>query len=505
MARVDIAGLLTGIGQAPIDPMLSMDARQRSLARVQELGGQLRRGVGALTGVETRTTQEMAQQALAQLDPNKREDREKILQIVQRVNPERVPALREEFTRRDKQQAQAEAAMTSSTETRAAVARQVKAEFPDLAEAIIAERDSGSKEALKTGLNILKERGKPSTARDTSKVVNLVDTTTNRTVGTAVERNGELYLRNPDGTTSSTPMSPAELENRGISASYVKPSSPLVSTAPDPAIVRQQENRQALMQPLFNVADTTAAAAEQAPAMIESARRILTQVDRDANTGTVQGMTQNIFKFAQSLYTAAGMPIPQDLTDKLSTNAVYKRLAVEGLLPRIAEQGRGFTDPEREFFLNEALPSYNQTFQFNELSGQMQLAESKFKIEEAAFADARKKYFAGKDEVPPRQHAEMFSDYTTRLPMTKFEKHTRIVGGQEVTYDRLQTIEDNARLYQYWTEGQAPRGFVITGKGGTEEEFTWGDINATAKKLGTTPRELLAQAHLTGNLLRAIY
>ena len=161
MARVDIAGLLTGIGQAPIDPMLSMDARQRSLARVQELGGQLRRGVGALTGVETRTTQEMAQQALAQLDPNKREDREKILQIVQRVNPERVPALREEFTRRDKQQAQAEAAMTSSTETRAAVARQLQSEFPDLAEAIIAERASGSEEALKTGLGILKERGKP--------------------------------------------------------------------------------------------------------------------------------------------------------------------------------------------------------------------------------------------------------------------------------------------------------------------------------------------------------
>ncbi len=97
MAKVDIAGLLTGIGQAPIDPMLSMDARQRSLARVQELGGQLRRGVGALTGVETRTTQEMAQQALAQLDPNKPEDREKILEIVARIDPERVPALRQQF------------------------------------------------------------------------------------------------------------------------------------------------------------------------------------------------------------------------------------------------------------------------------------------------------------------------------------------------------------------------------------------------------------------------
>jgi hypothetical protein len=102
MAKVDIAGLLTGLGQAPIDPMLSMDARQRSLARVQELGGQLRRGVGALTGVETRTTQEMAQQALAQFDIRKKEDRPKILEVVRRLSPERVPALQMAFRELEK-------------------------------------------------------------------------------------------------------------------------------------------------------------------------------------------------------------------------------------------------------------------------------------------------------------------------------------------------------------------------------------------------------------------
>lgn len=114
MARTDIAGLLTGIGQAPIDPMAGLTYEQRALARGAQASRGLRRSVGALTGADTRTTQEKAQEALAKLDPTKREDREKILQIVSRVNPERVPALREEFSRRDAQEAKSSGLVTAT-------------------------------------------------------------------------------------------------------------------------------------------------------------------------------------------------------------------------------------------------------------------------------------------------------------------------------------------------------------------------------------------------------
>ena len=205
-----------------------------------------------------------------------------------------------------------------------------------------------------------------------------------------------------------------------------------------------------------------------------------------------------------------GMPVPKEVTAKMSSKAFYQKLAADGLLPRIAEQGRGFTDPERTFFLNEVLPSYNQTFQFNELSGTMQLVEAQMDIEENAFAQARRAFYVGTDTPPTGTHAEAFSNYLERLPMAKFEKHKRKVGGKDVTYDRMVALQDNAKLYQYWTGGEAPRGFTLpitNSKTGAVEEtdLTWAQINALAKKKETTPRQLLAQAQRTGNLIKAIY
>jgi hypothetical protein len=109
MAKTDLTGLLTGVTQAPIDPMLGASYEQRMLARGAQAAQGLRRGMGALTGADTRTTQEKAQAMLAQLDPTKKEDRAKILEVVSRVNPERAPALRAAFAEKDKEEAEAKA------------------------------------------------------------------------------------------------------------------------------------------------------------------------------------------------------------------------------------------------------------------------------------------------------------------------------------------------------------------------------------------------------------
>ena len=125
MAQPDLAGLLTGIGSAPIDPMQGASIRDREIALQQKALGGFRKGVGALTGgrVDARSMQEKAQEALAKLDPTKKEDREKILQIVSRVSPERVPALRQRFAEADKAQAQ-EAKVESRAERRMEMAEE---------------------------------------------------------------------------------------------------------------------------------------------------------------------------------------------------------------------------------------------------------------------------------------------------------------------------------------------------------------------------------------------
>ena len=293
MAKTDLTGLLTGVTQAPIDPMLGATYEQRMLARGAQAAQGLRRGMGALTGADTRTTSEKAQEMLAQLDPTKKEDRVQILEVVSRVNPERAPALRAAFAEKDKEEDLLSASVSSSIETRKSIAKQLEATHPDLAKAVIDEQASGNTQALDAALDIIKERSKPTTP-DKGKVVNLVNTQTDKTVGTAVERNGQLYLQNPDGTTSATPMSPQELENRGISASYVKPSAPLVSTVVSPEDKARAERMGKLFEPLDTVATATQEKALTAVDTKQNALKILSQVERDANTGTIQGATSDL-------------------------------------------------------------------------------------------------------------------------------------------------------------------------------------------------------------------
>ena len=99
-----LTGLLTGVTQAPLDPIIGGTYEQRMLARGMAANKGLRRGLGILTGTNTQTTAEKAQEALTKLDPAKKEDRVAILNIVSQVNPEKVPLLKTAFADRDKEE-----------------------------------------------------------------------------------------------------------------------------------------------------------------------------------------------------------------------------------------------------------------------------------------------------------------------------------------------------------------------------------------------------------------
>jgi len=101
MAQQDLAGLLTGITQAPIDPMVTSGNQAGRIARAQEYGQGLRQGIGGLFGADTRTTKEKADQMMANLDVTKKADRDQMLQIVGNVNPQAAPVLRARFAQMD--------------------------------------------------------------------------------------------------------------------------------------------------------------------------------------------------------------------------------------------------------------------------------------------------------------------------------------------------------------------------------------------------------------------
>jgi len=163
MAQQDLAGLLTGITQAPIDPMAGASIAQRQLAMGAQAAQGLRQGMGGLFGADTRTTKEKADQMMAKLDVTKRADRDQMLKIVGNVNPQAAPVLRAKFEQMDKEQGLLDTQKSSDKETRQSIADQVRgAGYSKMADAIIKEAGSGSELALKGGIKVLTNMAQPA-------------------------------------------------------------------------------------------------------------------------------------------------------------------------------------------------------------------------------------------------------------------------------------------------------------------------------------------------------
>lgn len=131
MAKTDLTGLLTGVTQAPIDPMLGATYEQRMLARGAQAAQGLRRGMGALTGADTRTTSEKAQAMLAELDINNPEDQPKIMEIVSRVNPERAAVLKAQFAQQGRVRDEESAGLAKEQAQRQQFAAYLDKTYPD--------------------------------------------------------------------------------------------------------------------------------------------------------------------------------------------------------------------------------------------------------------------------------------------------------------------------------------------------------------------------------------
>ena len=450
----DIMGLLTGVSKQGIDPMTTLTPAQQRMEfgarRAKGLGGAVR---GMLGGGPT------AQEQIA-------------TRMVEKQLQEK--AKREEQLNR--------------------LADALPPEYSALANAI----RNNVEGALKQGLEILSREKKQPTPKEL-KLVNLVDTATNRTVGMAVQKDGKLYRQG-----SNVPMSPEELSKFGISTSYVKPPQPLVSTAVDPEEKAAAERRSALFTPLKTIAESTATKAETANAEKRTALSGLRAVDTNATTGVISAVGSDLAQIGQDFFQTLGMPVPESFSKATSSKAQYKILSAQGLLPRIAEQGKGFTDPEREYFLNEVIPSYKQAWQFNELAYNLQLEDSLLKIAEAGFADSRNVWHVENNQTPKQTHAVIWDDYTTKLPYSKLKKNAkRTVGDKEVTYDKYQTLTDDGNLWQYWATGKEPTGFTLKNNDGTTTDYTFKELNNLFE--GYSAREVLQRADVTGNLVGATY
>ena len=479
----DLTGMLTeGLFQ-PTQQAVPSSFQEAMIRQAQSAGTGLRRGIGALTGADTRTNPEAARAAMQGLDINNPADQPKLLEIVRKYAPEKESALVAQFAQQAKQRNLLEASMSSSTETRANVAKQLEQTHPALANAIIKEQASGKENALKAGLDIIKKKG------ETAKTVNLVDTRTDKTIGSAVERDGRLYLPG-----SSTPLTNEQLRGVGVSDSYVKPASALVTTKLTP----QQEQEKSALQSQGNMFEITSGEVNPAIDKAASARQVLSTVNKGIATGIVPDFLANQGAILQGTLEAVGVTnIPTGISTGVLNQSELKNIQNKGMLPFIEQQGRGWTDTDRVNYYKTSA-GYTQPWQYNEIVATADLQNSINTIEKHQFANTRKNLTT----VTPLASTTLWNDYLKRVPRSKviqdFERE-----GTGFTYDKVTVVDDGANLSQYWVEDE-PIGFKMQ-LGDQIVDLDWVDVKDSAEDAEQTVREWLADREFAGHIIQGNY
>jgi hypothetical protein len=331
--------------------------------------------------------------------------------------------------------------------------------------------------------NFIKEADKDTKV----EIANLVDTRTNQSV---------KQIKLVDGVPHSmegTKLTAQDLQGRVISKTYVKPSSPLVSTKQTP----EEKTRERNFESQGSLYKSTQEKVPEAQKNLATAEGILNIVAKGTPTGGAGELVANFATTVQSISEVLGREVPDEVRNATADLASMKRYAGEALMPFIAQQGRGFTDTEREYFLENVIAGYNQPWQFNEAYGTVLKSKALSDIEKNNFAYTLSISDTLTDQAPDN----LWADYERKVPRLKIGTKER--GGQ--SYEGALVIQDNENLSQYWTKA-SPKGFKVDAGGGQPIiEYSWADLNETAADRGLSVRQLLAFYSRQGYIVGGIY
>jgi hypothetical protein len=128
----DLTGMLTeGLFQ-PTQQAVPSSLAEASMRLAQSAGTGLRRGIGALTGADTRTNPEAARAAMQGLDINNPADQPKLLEIVRKYAPEKEAALVAQFAQQGRVRAEKEKVLASKKERQGNFLKFLTERHPDL-------------------------------------------------------------------------------------------------------------------------------------------------------------------------------------------------------------------------------------------------------------------------------------------------------------------------------------------------------------------------------------
>ena len=459
----DLTGMLTAGLFEPTQQALPSSLEQVSMRLAQQAGTGLRRGIGAMTGADTRTNPEMARKAMEGLDINNPAHQPKILQIVRKYAPEREAAMVAQFAQQGRQRSLLDVSATSSKETRASVAKQLEQTHPSLANAIIKEQASGKDNALQAGLKIISE--KTTKVQDPALVKEY------------------KYAVTPAGGSFE-----GDLEDWALLKKTKGPTFNLGDKA-------EAERLSAKLGIQAEMYEGTRTEQEGARQKITTGQSIIKAVDDNVFTGAFAETLTDFSQGLENIYTISGIAPPVKLQQTVLNAGTIKKAGFDAMLPLIEAQGRGFTDKDREH-AKTVLPGLSQSWQYNELAGTLSILEGNTSIEKNKFARKR----AMLDDVTDAGGQTLWTQYLEDVPMSKTVDAER----NGLKYKKVQPLKDNEDLSQYWVSAR-PTGFKINMQGEVVSK-SMGDIAEAASEYGYgSIREFLADLSRQGLLIDGVY
>ena len=479
---------LQGLMGGPLLPEQTVNPSSRDiqLNAVRGAASGVRRAVGGAAGFDARNPQERLMEELKKLDPTKVADQQEIVKLVKDVNPAKGMEMQAQFAEKNKALQTATAASKSNVDSRANVAAQLTATHPMLATAIMKEAQSGNDKILAAGLKILEEKSK-AVKPVAGKPMNLVDTATSKTIGSGMWKDNQFY---PTG--SDVAMTAAEMEGKGLSASVVQPTKALVNIGDDLIAKRQISKLEEQSKQMVVTPEDAAAAIDLAA----NNRRVLAKVASGMDTGMASEFLGEQAQNVQSVFQAAGLPVPQFIAGKAWDRAELTAMQNEAMIPFIAMQGRGWTDADRVNYYKTSA-GFTQPWQYNEAVATMKLQGAIDTIDRSQFLTTRGQL----DEVTDLNSTTLWNDYLRQVPRTTIDKGFERNG---LAYDRTRVVEDNSNLSQYWVADK-PTGFKLKLPSGEVASLSWADIKASAGAKGQSVRKFLAERDESGSIVGANY
>jgi hypothetical protein len=428
----DLTGMLTeGLFQ-PTQQAIPSSFQEAMIRQAQSAGTGLRRGIGAMTGADTRTNQEVATVAMRGLDITDPKDQPKILQIVRKYSPEK--------------EAQVTAAMSQNNKL----------------------------------LALQKEKDKAD-----MKIQYLVDPVTQTTKGNVFQRGSQLF--NAD-------MQPIDLEaetvDKGLilSDNYVKPPSPAttIRTGKSPEEIKAELEGEMTLQQFKDQSKDLVARGKITKESYDKFMPVLETLEQLEASGAVGegGAGAAFFADAANAMTTAMQIIdpnfkaPVGATSKIQYESIAKMLKA-----KMTEMTKGAISDRENTEHNKYTTSINMP---------KAVRQSKINIDKATLESAMNKQNAEEQWFEKYRTTAGFNAawrrYTEDFPRTAGATLRNVTDANGKTtkklVDNFEIVEDNMRLFDRLYLGKKTSGSPV---------FTNGEETTSLKQVKESLRQAKLQ------------